>query len=62
MATNSRGNGFFANAIGAMMAARERQASRYAASVLLKLDDATLRAQGYDRADLRKRAAGYHAY
>jgi len=57
MATNPAGHGFFRNAIGAMMAARERQASRYVAGALLKFDDATLLANGYDRAELEKRAS-----
>src|SRR5690606_21524553 len=62
MATNSRGNGFFRNAIDAMMAARERQASRCVASALLRLDDETLRAQGYNRADLKKASLGGYMF
>lgn len=57
MATNSARHGFFRNALGAMMAARERQASRYVAGVLLKYDDDTLKAGGYSRAELEKRAS-----
>lgn len=57
MATNSARHGFFRNAIGAMMAAREKQASRYVAGVLLKYDDETLRAGGFTRAELEKRAS-----
>ena len=57
MATSSKGHGFFRNAIGAMMAARERQAGRYVAGALLKFDDATLLANGYDRAELERRAS-----
>jgi len=57
MATNSARHGFFRNALGAMMAARERQANRYVAGALLRYDDATLLACGYDRAELEKRAA-----
>lgn len=60
MAKNSARHGFFRSALGAMMAARERQASRYLAGALLKYDDETLRAAGYSRADLEKRAwTGY---
>ena len=57
MATNPAGHGFFRNAIGAMMAARERQASRYVAGALLKFDDETLLANGYSREELEKRAS-----
>lgn len=57
MATNSARHGFFRSALDAMMAARERQANRYLAGVLLKYDDDTLRANGYSRADLEKRAS-----
>ena len=57
MATNSAGHGFFRNALGAMMAARERQASRYVAGALLKFDDETLLANGYSREELEKRAS-----
>jgi len=58
MAKNS-GHGFFRAALEAMMAARQRQANAYVASALLKLDDEALRAAGHNRAELRKRAAGY---
>lgn len=57
MATNSARHGFFRNALGAMMAARERQASRYVAGMLLTYDDETLRANGYSRAQLEKQAS-----
>lgn len=57
MATNSAGRGFFRNALDAMMAARERQASRYVASMLLKYDDEILQASGFRRAELEKRAS-----
>ncbi len=57
MATNASRQGFFRSALGAMMAARERQASRFVAGALLKFDDATLLANGYTRAELEKRAS-----
>ena len=57
MATNSARHGFFRNAIGAMMDAREKQASRYVAGVLLKYDDETLKAGGFTRAELERRAS-----
>lgn len=56
MATSKR-HGFFRNAIGAMMAAREKQASRYVANALLLCDDETLKASGFSRAELEKRAS-----
>lgn len=59
MATNSKGNGFFRSMLNGMMAAREQQANRYVAGALLHFDDETLRARGYNRADLRKSAGSY---
>jgi hypothetical protein len=46
---------FFRNALSAFVAAREKQADRYVAGALLMLDDETLKAHGYSRAELRKR-------
>ncbi len=46
--------GFFRNALNAIVAARQRQANSYVNGALLMLDDETLKAQGYDRAELRK--------
>ncbi|HWK64305.1 MAG TPA: hypothetical protein VNS34_05155 [Rhizobiaceae bacterium] len=47
--------GFVRNAVSAFIKARERQAERYVNGALLMLDDETLRASGYSRAELRKR-------
>jgi hypothetical protein len=47
-------NGFFRTAFDAFMASRERQANRYVNNVLLSLDDETLKAHGYSRAELRR--------
>ena len=55
MATNSR-RGFFKGAMDALIASRERQASRYVSSVLLSLDDEALASRGYSRAELKRRA------
>jgi len=44
--------GFFRRAIRSLIEARERQAARYVSSVLLTLDDETLEANGYNRAEL----------
>lgn len=52
---STKRDGFFRNAINAFVAARERQASHYVNSALQMLDEETLRARGYDLADLRKR-------
>ena len=51
--------GFFRSAVGALIAAREKQAARYVNSLLLSLDDETLKAHGYDREQLR-RATSYY--
>lgn len=48
-------SGFFRNTFNAFIAARERQASQYVNGALLMLDDETLKAAGYSRAELRKR-------
>lgn len=55
MVTNSR-RGFFKEALDALIASRERQASRYVNSMLLSLDDEALASRGYNRAELKKRA------
>lgn len=47
--------GFVRNAMNAFIKARERQADRYVTGALLMLDDETLNARGYNRAELRKR-------
>lgn len=53
MPTKSRG--FFRNAYDAMMEARQRQANQYVNGALLMLDDETLKARGYSRAELRRK-------
>ena len=53
--------GFFRSAVDAMVSARQKQASRYVAGALLSLDDETLKAHGYTRAELKRRSGGgYH--
>lgn len=47
--------GFVRNAVNAFIRARERQAERYVNGALLMLDDETLKANGYNRAELRRR-------
>lgn len=57
---NHTKRGFFRSAIDSMVAARERQVSRYINGALLMLDDETLKANGYTREELRKRGtAGF---
>ena len=56
MARNA-GNGFFRGAIDALIEARSKQASRYVNGALLMLDDKTLEAHGYDRAEIARRGA-----
>lgn len=57
MATKSRG--FFADAFQAFVNSRERQADRHVSRALLMLDDETLKANGYSRPELTKRADAY---
>ena len=49
--------GLFRSAFDALIAARERQASRYVNSALLMLDDETLKAYGWTREELRRNSA-----
>ncbi|MCT7375038.1 hypothetical protein [Chelativorans salis] len=51
--------GFFRNAVDALVAARERQVSRYVNGALLMLDDETLKTHGYSREELRRRGTAY---
>ena len=62
MAHNSGKRGFFRNAFDALVAAREKQAQRYVAGALLMLDDETLRASGYSRAELQRRQSAAHFF
>lgn len=54
--------GLFRSAMDALVEARSRQAARYVNSALLMLDDETLKAHGYKRADLSKGASASHIY
>lgn len=45
---------FFRNAFDRIAAAREMQARRYVGSVLLSLDDDTLKSLGHNREDLKR--------
>lgn len=60
--TTANLTGFFRNAFGAFMSARERQADRYVNGALLMLDDETLKAHGYSRAELRKRPHSIYTF
>lgn len=62
MAQNSRKRGFFRSAVDALVSAREKQANRYVAGALLMLDDETLKANGYSRADLERRGGVTHLF
>ena len=56
MARISGNRGFFRGAMDAIIAARQAQANRQVNNALLLLDDETLRAHGYTRAELKRRA------
>lgn len=62
MAHNSTKRGFFRNAVDALVAAREKQASRYVNGALLMLDDETLKAHGYSREELRRRGGVHYLF
>jgi hypothetical protein len=55
MTVTTSKNGFFRSALDTFIAARQRQADSYVSNMLLSLDDETLKAHGYSRAELRKR-------
>ncbi|MGX9119222.1 hypothetical protein ACWTU6_21555 [Mesorhizobium sp. BHbsci] len=56
MSTISARRGFLRSAVNALIEARQREASRYVSGVLLAFDDETLKANGYDREELKKAA------
>ena len=56
--TKKLARGLFRTAMDALIASRQREANRYVSSVLLSLDEDTLRAHGYSRSELRKSAGG----
>lgn len=60
MSRTVAGRGFFRNAMNTLIAAREREAARRVAGVLLTFDDARLAEYGYVRADLQKERASYY--
>lgn len=62
MGHNSAKRGFFRNALDAMVAAREKQAQRYVANALLALDDETLKASGFSRAELKRTGGNPHLF
>lgn len=51
---------FLHSTLDAMISARTRQADAYVNGALLMLDDETLKAHGYNRADLKKRGTSYY--
>lgn len=50
---------FFRGAVDALVAARQKQVSRYVNGALLMLDDDTLKAHGYSRDELRRNGSAY---
>ncbi|KFB09709.1 MULTISPECIES: hypothetical protein [Nitratireductor] len=50
---------FFRGAVDALVAARQKQVSRYVNGALLMLDDDTLKAHGYTREELRRNGSTY---
>ena len=55
-------NGFFRNALDALVEARSRQVSRYVNGALLTLDDETLKSHGYTRDELKKNSGSYYMF
>ena len=59
MTTTSARKSFLRNFFDAYVAARERQAAHYVNGAMLRLDDATLEANGFKRSELAKRKSLY---
>ncbi|MCM2472025.1 hypothetical protein HGO38_00835 [Rhizobium sp. CG5] len=55
-------NSFFRDAYQRVVAARERQASRYVNGALLNLDDETLKGMGTSREELRRKGANNYVF
>lgn len=55
-------NSFFRNAFDRVVAARERQATRYVDGALMYLDDAHLTALGTSREELRRKGATRYVF
>ena len=53
---------FLRTAFNRVIAARERQATRYVNGALLGLDDKTLASMGVTREELRRRGAGSYTF
>ena len=62
MAQTTARRGFFLSAVDALVAAREKQAERYVAGALLMLDDDTLKANGYSRAELQRQGGSSYLF
>ena len=60
--TKEGGKGFFARLLDAMVRARSLQAKRYVNSYLLTLDDKTLEAAGFNRAELEREGSLPYAF
>ncbi len=60
MARNKEG--FFSRGFKRLVESRSRDADRYVANTLLRMDDETLAARGYSREQLRKVAGGGFYY
>ena len=52
----------FRNAFERVVAARERQVSRYVNGALLSLDDETLKSLGTSREELRRKGASHYVF
>ncbi|MCY1669212.1 hypothetical protein [Rhizobium sp. SL86] len=55
-------NSFFRNAFDRVVAARERQASRYVNGALMYLDDESLKALGTSREELHRKGATRYVF
>ena len=55
MTASTNKPGFFRSIFNAIVEARQLEAERYVNSVLLSLDDETLKSHGYSRAELSRR-------
>lgn len=62
MSRNPFSRGFFRNAFGALVEARQKQAATYVNGMLLTMDDDTLRSYGYSRDELKRRGGASYPF
>lgn len=60
MASTDAKKGIIASTMDSLVRARTRQVNRYVNGALLMLDDETLKAHGYNRAELQRKGVAHY--